>query len=66
MCRYGAPFDTLAALADAVMIEVIFEFVSNLAEERLPRGARVGIEAVRRFKQSANSLRERPEVRSWK
>jgi hypothetical protein len=62
-----APFDTLAALTDTVIIEVIFEFVSNLCKESgFPLEARVGIEAVRRFKQSTNRFREKPEVKSWK
>jgi hypothetical protein len=37
-----------------------------LQESGFPLEARVGIEAVRRFKQSTNSLREKPEVKSWK
>jgi hypothetical protein len=68
-CRYPAPFDTLAAITDTVIIEVIFKFVSNLAESGFPLEARVGIKAVRRFKQSTNSLSqlctagsEKPEV----
>jgi hypothetical protein len=61
-----APFDTLAAITDTVIFEVINEFVSNRAENGFPLEARVGIEAVRRFKQSTNSLSEKPEVKSWK
>ena len=57
------PFDALAAITDTVIIEV-FEFVSNLTESGFPLEARVGIEAVRRFKQSTNSLREKPEMKS--
>jgi hypothetical protein len=49
---------------DTIIFEVIIEFVSNLAENGFPLEARVGIEAVRRFKQSTNSLREKPEVKS--
>jgi len=49
-----------------VIIEVIFKFVSNLVENGFPSEARVGIEAVRCFKQSINSLRENLEVKSWK
>jgi hypothetical protein len=51
---------------DTVIFEVIHEFGSNRAENGFPLEARVVIEAVRRFKQSINSLREKPEVRSWK
>ena len=49
---------------DTVIIEVIFEFVSNLIESGFPLEARVGIEEVGRFKQSINSLREKPEVKA--
>jgi hypothetical protein len=61
------PFDTPAAHTYSVIIEVIFEFVSNLAREQIPlggQGLESKIEAVRRFKQIANSLREKPEVQS--
>jgi hypothetical protein len=51
---------------DTIIIKVIFEFVSNLIESGFPLEARVGIEDVRRFKQSINSVREKPEVKSWK
>jgi hypothetical protein len=37
-----------------------------LQESGFPLEARVRIEAVCRFKQSINSLREKPEVKSWK
>jgi hypothetical protein len=37
-----------------------------LQESGFPLEARVGIEAVRRFKQSTNSLKEKPEVKSRK
>jgi hypothetical protein len=40
------------------------KFVSNLAENGFPLEARVGIKAVHRFKQSTNSLREKPEVKA--
>jgi len=54
----------MAAITDIVIIKVIFEFVSILAESGFPLEARVGIEAIRRFKQSINSLREKPGVKS--
>ena len=36
--RYCAPFSTPATLTDYVIVKVIFEFVSNLARERIPLG----------------------------
>ena len=45
---------------DAVNIEVIFEFVGNLAREsKFPLEARSEIEAVRRVKSSTSSLRQK-------
>jgi hypothetical protein len=64
VCWYLAPFDTLAAITDTVIFEVINKFVSNYTKNRFPLEAKVGIDAIYRFKQSTNSLREKLEVKA--
>jgi hypothetical protein len=44
----------------------IWQATVILQESGFPLEARVGIEAVRRFKQSTTSLREKPEIKGWK